>query len=444
MIEPDGVEFTRRFDGQGARHDILCLECAQLPPAQLELYRICQRCWRHIGLEHEWDHNQGHPARRILEERELTATPLFRVAPLPEQARGYRFADATQRENSPTHTIAYAVSEELELWLATPESEAPAVLIPWRAHADFSRELQQRFAPDPEQQSDPNRHIALHLSPSGRFLFITQSLGCEALLLDLWEERLVRPITRGDYHPEHCPFPAIFTLFEGEERLVCGTEWNRLDIFQAESGALLTEREFDPDGARESTPPSSLDYFHCTLHCSRDHQFIADTGWVWHPIGVLTFWSLERWQRENLYESERGESNHSPRELTSFDWDKPMTFLDDARFVVRGIIQEFDENDRPGLTVVDARSGELLGAVGMDQDDAVELGWSGEHVVVLHGGNDATQPTLSLVDVERDGTVARLFEVDVVEHVEALDVVVRSPDALTLTRYTLGAPRGGE
>src|SRR5262249_3448308 len=78
-----------------------------------------------------------------------------------------------------------------------------------------------------------------------------------------------------------------------------------------------------------------LDYFHCSLVVSPGQTMIADAGWVWHPVGIVTAWSLERWLGENVWESEDGPSRQ--RVLwRDYYWGGPMCWLDERRLAVWG------------------------------------------------------------------------------------------------------------
>ena len=47
-------------------------------------------------------------------------------------------------------------------------------------------------------------------------------------------------------------------------------------------------------------------YFHGRLAVSPGNTRIAESGWVWGPVGVLASWDLKAWVTDNLWESEDG------------------------------------------------------------------------------------------------------------------------------------------
>ncbi len=50
---------------------------------------------------------------------------------------------------------------------------------------------------------------------------------------------------------------------------------------------------------RRARPLHYLDYFHGELSVSPAENWIADNGWVWHPSGIVTSWSLQAWFNGN-------------------------------------------------------------------------------------------------------------------------------------------------
>ncbi len=72
------------------------------------------------------------------------------------------------------------------------------------------------------------------------------------------------------------------------------TAWNRLDVTDAATGQILTGRTIAV-GEPGRPPEHYLDYFHDAIAVSPDGWHVADDGWVWHPVGMPTIWSLSRW-----------------------------------------------------------------------------------------------------------------------------------------------------
>jgi len=63
---------------------------------------------------------------------------------------------------------------------------------------------------------------------------------------------------------------------------------------------------------------------------------MVDDGWVWHPVGIPSAWSLERWLCDNVWESEDGPSKIDicGRE---YYWDEGIAWLDNETVALAGI-----------------------------------------------------------------------------------------------------------
>lgn len=203
---------------------------------------------------------------------------------------------------------------------------------------------------------DPKR--TLHVSPGGEMAAVVEARGRYGIVLDLEAGRPTMRLDRGDYHVEHTDFPAAFFRVEGHLRLVHGTNWNRLDISDPKTGALLTERSPTSYGRDEERPEHYLDYFHGNLAVSPDGEWVVDNGWVWQPVGVVTSWSLRRWIEANPWESEDGPSKQALCDRAYF-WDGPLCWTDDRTVAVWGYGND-DENLIPAAVLFDVETGRRL------------------------------------------------------------------------------------
>ena len=162
--------------------------------------------------------------------------------------------------------------------------------------------------PDRDSWSDHVRHPKLHISHEGAFAAVVNDFGQYGTVVDLRTGRATMTLNGGGYHPETVPFSATFAVHDGRPVLVHRTEWNRLDVSDPADGTLLTERGPTAYGRDEERPPNYLDYFHGRLFLSPTGRRLLDDGWVWHPVGIPTAWSLDRWLSDNVWESETGTS----------------------------------------------------------------------------------------------------------------------------------------
>jgi hypothetical protein len=154
--------------------------------------------------------------------------------------------------------------------------------------------------------------------------------------MDLRSGKATLPLDGGDYHPETVPFSFAFAESQGQIVAIHRTAWNRLDISDASSGRLLTERGPTSYKHGEARPQHYLDYFHGRLYLSPGGTRILDDGWVWHPVGIPIVWSLERWLSENRWESEDGPTR---KEVCAreYYWDHGIAWLDENRVAIGGI-----------------------------------------------------------------------------------------------------------
>jgi hypothetical protein len=191
----------------------------------------------------------------------------------------------------------------------------------------------------------------LHVSSDGRYAAVVQERGVHGFIIELASGRVTMQLAREDYYAQHCDFPFAFVARGDRQLAIYAPQRNRLAVFDVQTHEALTAR-----------PPMTaadrhyLDYFHCGLHVSPGGVMIADNGWRWHPYGRVATWSLERWLTENVWESEDGRTR---RESASREeWDVPLCWLDDTRFVVCGH-GDGDTLVDAAVEIYDARTGKL-------------------------------------------------------------------------------------
>ncbi len=174
--------------------------------------------------------------------------------------------------------------------------------------------------------------MTLRLSPDGRFAAVADTYGQHGSVVDLETGQETMRLARDSYHEDVSAFPLAFFVHQGRALLIQGTEWNRLDISDPATGDLLTGRELAAPGGQGAESPHDLNYFHCGLTVSPDGTWVADNGWVWHPIGVVTTWNVRRWIDENVWESEDGPTQRTL--CCQDDWDGPLCWIDDGTLAV--------------------------------------------------------------------------------------------------------------
>ncbi len=211
--------------------------------------------------------------------------------------------------------------------------------------------------PDPEPWNDREIRRRLHASHDGDFCAVVNDYGRFGEVIDLRTGEVTLALENEGHHSDTVPFSLAFGRSHGRCVVIHRTDWNRLDVSDAETGALLTDRSFLSPAEEDGLPEHHLDYFHGALYVSPDGKRILDDGWIWHPVGVPSVWDLDPWIEGNVWESEDGPSRVDVcgRE---YYWDHAMTWIDSARVAIGGIGDD-DLAMRPGARIFDtSRTGE--------------------------------------------------------------------------------------
>ncbi|RYG21582.1 hypothetical protein EON82_18565, partial [bacterium] len=110
--------------------------------------------------------------------------------------------------------------------------------------------------------------LELHLSPDEQFAAVVERFGQFGRVFELSTGHKTMDLDRGDYHPETSVHPAAFFTLDGRTLLVHGTDWNRLDVSDPETGEVMTTREPTSCVDAGDVPEHYLDYFHAGLSVS--------------------------------------------------------------------------------------------------------------------------------------------------------------------------------
>ncbi|PYJ61298.1 MAG: hypothetical protein DME24_06775 [Verrucomicrobia bacterium] len=197
--------------------------------------------------------------------------------------------------------------------------------------------------------------LSVQVSRDGRFVAVTHTFGRNGVVFDRIKRQVTMQLLRGEYYPEHCKFPVAFLEQNSRQLLIHSTDWNRVDVSDPENGALFSQRNPTSFRRGETQPEHYLDYFHCGLAVSPDGEWVTDNGWVWHPVGIVTTWSLRRWLERNVWESEDGESKKSLCRRDYY-WDGPLCWIDNRTVAVWGLGDD-DLLLIPGVRLFDVESG---------------------------------------------------------------------------------------
>ncbi|MEX1659211.1 hypothetical protein ABZ960_39670 [Streptomyces pseudovenezuelae] len=219
-----------------------------------------------------------------------------------------------------------------------------------------------RAEPGHEPWNDRELRRRLHSSPDGMFAAVVNDYGRFGEVIDLRTGELTLDLESEGYHSETVPFSLAFGQRLGRCVVIHRTEWNRLDVSDAQTGEPLTARSSPAPTDGVDLPEHYLDYFHGALLVSPDGKRILDDGWIWHPIGVPSVWDLGPWIEGNVRESEDGPSWVEVCGRADY-WDHAMTWIDSARVAIEGI-GDHDAGMRPGARIFDtSRAGRSGAAV---------------------------------------------------------------------------------
>ena len=334
-VPKDG--YTISFTGHDLQYDLVCGKCARdMETSRTTFIRLCENCFRAVE-------EQG------FEEYVLIGQPQVREKPISLQFVHQEVSLKGWGERK--LLCIQSAHNELSQWVALSSDGELLRLDFESATATFLMQL-------PSDSVELNEHTSLHLSPNFDFVAVANNKGVNGCIVHLETKSVSMLLKRDDYCNEHCIFTVAFFINDNRLLVVHATAWNRLDISDPLTGKLLTQRESPTYTAGTGSSEHYLDYFHAGLTISPDNKWIVDNGWVWHPVGVVRCWNLQKWVSSNVWESEDGES---VRKLCARDyfWDGPLCWIDNKTLAVWGFGRD-DECLIPAILLFDVESGKRI------------------------------------------------------------------------------------
>lgn len=121
-------------------------------------------------------------------------------------------------------------------------------------------------------------------SDNGVYVVIYEKLGTKGLLLK--NGKILRELNRSYYQAHVYEYPIAFLrLPDGAYALVhCPEEYCLLEIELVESGEKITS----------PTERQPADCFHSRLQMSPSNTYLLNTGWVWHPYGIIEWYDIQK------------------------------------------------------------------------------------------------------------------------------------------------------
>lgn len=317
------ISYVTWYTGSGMTRELLCQTCVQERESGLSTTTciVCQECFEY-AINEVGDRNgvRGQPEFRARDE---LMEPQLRATELPNDIG--KIID-----------ICPLAGEHDSHWLLLTQDGLLAQL---DANDGAWRRVTSVVLPsEPNHEPRCGRILKprLHISPNGRFAAIVNDYGRFGKIIDLPSGRVTLELDGGDYHSDTVPFSFAFAEVGSRVVAIHRTAWNRLDISDPSSGNLLTHRNPTSYQQGEDRPLHYLDYFHGTIQVSPNYARVADDGWVWHPSGVPTVWSLEEWVLHNVWESENGPTRGATC-YRDYYWDHGMTWLNDNVLALGGL-----------------------------------------------------------------------------------------------------------
>ena len=320
-----GKPFVERFTGKGTETEILCTACRDAPGA---IVRVCGACLQAIR-------EQGDLERYLGEPGIVVEPSTLRFAHLPPQT--LRVA--------PLLDLRPRLGGDRDLWIGLTAHRELVEL-------DLDTSEVRRLAMVPEELFRLNEHehleptaprepppLTLHVSRDGAMAAVLQQdHGLVGAVIDLETGAQLMPLLRDYYCCEHCVHSFAFVEHGGRTLVIHASDWNRLDVHDPRTSTLLTARGPTSYTRDQDRPPHYLDYFHCGLSVSPDHQRIVDNGWVWQPDNVITTWQIEPWLTSNVWESEDGPT----KKMLCWrgEWDQPLVWIDNTHVAIWGYGQD--------------------------------------------------------------------------------------------------------
>lgn len=334
LAADSSLDYYQKFTGHGLAYDFVCLGCRQVSAnIGTPLREVCLDCFTGFG-----------------EDRDLLG--IIGRPEVWERPSSLSFTHETIALNQPLGEAVLALQP-------VSIARTPVCIALAESGKLYWIDLATRLATPLAQVIGGNvrltEKVSLHLSRDGGLASVVNPFGQYGVVVDLASGEVTMRLERGNYHTEHCRFPVSFVSLDGRTLLVHATAWNRLDVSDPKTGKLLTERGPTFDQTGEARPAHDLDYFHASLVASPSGEWMADNGWVWHPIGAVRTWNLREWMEGNVWESEDGPSLHTLCWRNYF-WGKPLCWIDDRTLAVWGYGDD-DEFIIPAVRIFDAATG---------------------------------------------------------------------------------------
>ncbi len=350
LYNKKATDYYRSFTGQGKEYQLICSVCKNyLNKFMLNLKSVCCECFEQIENENDFYEYLGEPGvDELLLGVQVTHSP----KPLP-------MLNVDSIQAIVPVSVDPLTGESGSKWLLFDTANHLKFL-------DLDYNSVTLLAIVPFVTLNADGEIKIHVSPKSDFATVVSAGRTTAehkgwnhgVVIRLSDGEITLTLDRGDYHTEQSDFSCVFFEAQGKTLMVHATDWNRLDISDPETGKILTTR--DPQKRAEEAwlfNQNNSTEFSGRLIVSPDQRWIVDSGWVWHPVGVVSRWDLQHWLHKNVWESDNGPSKLSLVHRAYF-WDGPICWINSETLCVWGLGDD-DDNMVPAALVIDIRTGKL-------------------------------------------------------------------------------------
>ncbi len=204
---------------------------------------------------------------------------------------------------------------------------------------------------------DLNEPLHLIVSRDGGFIAVVNSYHIHGEVIDIQASAQTIKLERSGYHVTHCYYPLVFVEYQNKTLLIYATDWNHLDIVDPATGnkVVAHPEEFDLDKCEAFDRGAS---FHGELLVSPDQNWLVDNAWEWHPVGVVSSWSIKNWIDKNPWEFISSESllNHTSKEYV---WGQSICWINNTTVCIGGWGRD-DCQNLPAVSFFDVQTGDRI------------------------------------------------------------------------------------
>ncbi|HED35672.1 MAG TPA: hypothetical protein ENJ08_15875 [Gammaproteobacteria bacterium] len=211
-----------------------------------------------------------------------------------------------------------------------------------------------QLLPDWVDLSEP---LHLVVSRDACFIAVVNSYYVYGEVIDIQASAQTMKLERSAYHVKHCFYPLVFIEHHNKTLLIHATDWDHLDIVDPATGSKVVEHSeaFNLDKCEGLDRGAS---FHGELLVSPDQNWLVDNAWEWHPVGVVSSWSIKNWIEKNPWEFISSESllNHTSRE---YFWGQSVCWINNTTVCIAGWGED-DYQNLPAVSFFDVQTGERI------------------------------------------------------------------------------------